>query len=132
MQQETQQSQPLPMVLELFGHQRIAGHVSEHNFAGASFVRVDVPAVGTTPAFTKMFHPNAVYAFNPVDEETMLFVAGQCSVRPLTVFDLSEMRRKMQTSIPEKAFTGDLDEEEEEGDYREKSNDDGEEDEQKW
>lgn len=101
MQHETQQSQPLPMVLELFGHQRIAGHVSEHNFAGSSFVRVDVPAVGTTPAFTKMFHPNAVYAFNPVDEETMLFVAGQCSVRPLTVFDLSEMRRKMVGSLPE-------------------------------
>jgi len=129
MQQETQSNQPLPMVLELFGHQRIAGHVSEHNFAGSSFVRVDVPAVGTTPAFTKMFHPNAVYAFNPVDEETMLFVAGQCSVRPLTVFDLSEMRRKMQTSIPERAFTGDL--EEEEDDEREKG-DDGEEDEQKW
>lgn len=128
MQQQSQQSQPIPMVLELFGHQRIAGHVSEHNFAGSSFVRVDVPAVGSTPAFTKMFHPNAVYAFNPVDEETMLFVAGQCSVRPLTVFDLSEMRRKMQTSIPEKAFTGDL----EDDDYRDTPNDDGEEDDEKW
>lgn len=106
------------MVLELFGHQRIAGLVSEHNFAGSSFVRVDVPAVGTTPAFTKMFHPNAVYAFNPVDEETMLFVAGQCSVRPLTVFDLSEMRRKMLAALPQEK--------------KETENEDGEEDETKW
>jgi len=120
MQQETQQSQPLPMVLELFGHQRIAGMVSEYNFAGSSFVRVDVPAVGTTPAFTKMFHPNAVYAFNPVDEETMLFVAEQCSVRPLTVFDLSEMRRKMLAALP--AAKPETDDEE----------NDGEGDEDKW
>lgn len=49
----------MPMVLELFGHQRIAGYVSEYNFAGSSFVRVDVPEVGNTPAFSKMFHPNA-------------------------------------------------------------------------
>lgn len=115
------------MVLELFGHQRIAGYVSEHTFGGATFVRVDVPEVGSTPAFTKMFHPNAVYAFNPVDEETMMFVAEQCSVRPLTVFDLSEMRRKMLASLPDKAFSGEF----EEDDERE-TDDDGEEDDQKW
>lgn len=108
MQQQSQQSQPIPMVLELFGHQRIAGHVSEYNFAGSSFVRVDVPQCGDVPGFTRMFHPNAVYCFNPVDEETMIFVAEQCSVRPLTVFDLSEMRRKMLASLPaENPKTGD-------------------------
>ena len=106
--QQSQQSQPMPMVLELFGHQRIAGYVSEYTFGGATFVRVDVPEVGATTAFTKMFHPNAVYAFNPMDEETMIFVAEQCSVRPLTVFDLSEMRRKMLASLSaENPKTGD-------------------------
>ena len=30
-------------VLELFGHQRLAGLVSEVQIGGASFVRVDVP-----------------------------------------------------------------------------------------
>lgn len=113
------------MVLELFGHQRIAGHVSEHTFGGATFVRVDVPEVGSTPAFTKMFHPNAVYAFNPVDEETMMFVAEQCSVRPLTVFDLSEMRRKMLAALP--AANPETD-----GEETDNEENDGEEDESKW
>lgn len=126
MQHETQSNKPLPMVLELFGHQRIAGYVSEYTFGGSTFVRVDVPAVETTPAFTKMFHPNAVYAFNPVDEETMLFVAGQCNVRPLTVFDLSEMRRKMQAALPEETDTDNLFDDDEPGE------DDGEGDETRW
>lgn len=112
--QQSQQNQPLPMVLELFGHQRIAGHVSEHTFGGATFVRVDVPEVGSTPAFTKMFHPNAVYAFNPVDEETMIFVAEQCSVRPLTVFDLSEMRRKMLAALPAENHENETEDDDEE------------------
>lgn len=89
----------IPMVLELFGHQRIAGYVSEYNFAGAMFVRVDVPDLPGTPALSKMFHPNAIYSMNPVDTDTMMFVAEQCQVKPLTTFDLTEMRRKFRESM---------------------------------
>ena len=127
MQQQEQSAQPMPMVLELFGHQRIAGYISEYNFAGAAFVRVDVPQCGEVPGFTRMFHTNAVYCFNPVDEQTMLDVASNLRVKPLTPFDLSEIRRKMQTALPEEAL--DPDEfDENEG----KGFNDGEEDEQKW
>lgn len=128
MQQETQSNQPMPMVLELFGHQRIAGYVSEHNFAGAAYVRVDVPQCGDVPGFTRMFHPNAVYCFNPVDEQTMLDVASSLRVKPLTPFDLSEIRRKMQTALPEEAFDPNEFDDNEGKDF----DDDGEEDETKW
>ena len=118
----------MPMVLELFGHQRIAGYVSEHNFAGAAYVRVDVPQCGDVPGFTRMFHPNAVYCFNPVDEQTMLDVASSLRVKPLTPFDLSEIRRKMQTALPEEAFDPDEFDDNEGKDF----DDDGEEDGTKW
>ena len=58
-------------VLELFGHQRLAGLVSEVQLGGASFVRVDVPEDGKKKGWklTKMYNPSAIYSIAPVTEE---------------------------------------------------------------
>jgi hypothetical protein len=88
-------NEPVPMVVELFGHQKIAGYVSEHNVAGAPFIRVDVPETETTPAFSRMFHPNAIYCFNPCDTETMIAMVDRLEVRPIEPFEI----RKLVTKI---------------------------------
>lgn len=62
-------------IVELFGHQVIAGLVSEQQIGGTSFVRVDVPETKTRPAFTKFFGPGAIYAITPVDEATAMQAA---------------------------------------------------------
>lgn len=54
-------------VVELFGHQRIAGKVSEATIGGCAFVRVDVPQTAK-PAYTKYFGNGAIYAMTPCDE----------------------------------------------------------------
>ena len=61
-------------VLELFGHQRLAGMVTEVQLGGASFVRVDVPEDGKKKGWklTKMYNPSAIYAITPVTEETVM------------------------------------------------------------
>lgn len=64
-------------VVELFGHQRIAGKVSEATIGGCAFVRVDVPDVpGLEPdapprsrGYTKYFGNGAIYAMTPCDED---------------------------------------------------------------
>ena len=56
-------------IVELFGHQRIAGHVSEQVVAGTGFVRVDVPAGTNREAFTRMFGTGAIYSIIPTSEE---------------------------------------------------------------
>lgn len=86
-------------IVELFGHQRIAGRVTEQTIGGCAFVRVDVPeceAVGSNPptqAFTKLFGNGAIYGISFVDEATARMAARQLRVRPINAF---ELRRALQ------------------------------------
>lgn len=56
-------------LLELFGHQKLAGRVSESQIAGGNFLRVDVPETASNPSFTRIINPSAIYAINPITEE---------------------------------------------------------------
>jgi hypothetical protein len=85
----------LNAVIELFGHTRIAGKVTEQTVAGTSFVRIDVPETEKQPAFTRILHPNAIYAFNPVTEEVMLAMARQISIVPIQDWDIRKMQEKL-------------------------------------
>jgi hypothetical protein len=80
-------------VLELFGHQRLAGMVTEVQLGGASFVRVDVPADGKKKGWklTKMYNPSAIYSICPVTEETARMVATGVSGEPITRWDVQQM-----------------------------------------
>lgn len=73
-------------IVELFGHQKIAGLVSEQVIAGQGFVRVDVPATTRQPAFTRLFGSGAIYSITPVDEETAKRAANAIYVEPVTVY----------------------------------------------
>ncbi len=39
-------------IVELFGHQKIAGRLTEQTIGGCHFLRVDVPDVNGRPGFT--------------------------------------------------------------------------------
>ena len=84
------EQQELWAVIELFGHQRIAGRVSEHNLGG-TFVRVDVPAVDGRPAFTKLFGQNAIYGITFVDRDVALAAAERLAIRPVTPYDVGAL-----------------------------------------
>jgi hypothetical protein len=73
-------------IVEIFGHSRYAGTVSEHQIGGCSFVRVDVPEIDGQPAFTKLFGNAAIYSITPVSEQIARLVAKQFQSRPLTVY----------------------------------------------
>ncbi|MEU8278192.1 hypothetical protein ACFYOK_37505 [Microbispora bryophytorum] len=62
-------------ILELMGHRRLAGHLSEQEIAGASFLRIDVPGDEEQAAATQFYSPSAVYAITPTTEETARAVA---------------------------------------------------------
>jgi hypothetical protein len=56
-------------LVELFGHQRIVGRVTEGTLAGGAFLRVDVPQIEEQEAYTRYFGPSAIYSLNPLKEE---------------------------------------------------------------
>ena len=78
-------------IVELFGHQRVAGHVSEFTFGAETFVRVDVPAHDEGAAFTKMYGKGAIYAIAPVDESIARATARALKVRPVTLYDVARL-----------------------------------------
>jgi hypothetical protein len=81
-------------VVELFGHNQVAGYVSEQEIGGASFVRVDVPEVDGVVAFSKLYGAGAIYAITPTSEEVARLVCGQLRARPLTMW-LPELHKAL-------------------------------------
>ena len=73
-------------VVELFGHQVIAGLVSEQVIGGQGFVRVDVPAVNGNAAFTKFYGAGAIYAISPCDEAAAMEAVRRIQPKPITMF----------------------------------------------
>ena len=85
-------------ILEIMGHNRFAGRVSEETIAGAAFLRIDIPAFGDRAEFTKLFSPSSVYAITPVSETIARGVAEELAHVPIGVYDLPEwMRDRLKT-----------------------------------
>lgn len=78
-------------LIELFGHSRIAGLVSEQAVGGCSFVRVDVPGVGNRQPLTRLFGNGAIYSITVVTEETALAIAADIAPEPIPAWDARKL-----------------------------------------
>lgn len=85
----------LNAIVELFGHQRMAGVVTEQTVGGASFIRIDVPESKHQPKFSRILNPSAVYAINPVTEEVMIEMVNRLDKKPIEAWDIREMQKKL-------------------------------------
>ena len=81
-----EQSAKLWAVIELFGHQVIAGAVSKVEPFGSPMVQVDVPATDGQPAFTRQFNPSAIYGITYVSEAVALATAREVHHKPVKVY----------------------------------------------
>lgn len=84
-------------LVEIYGHQKYAGKVTEQTIGGCNFVRVDVPATARTGPFTKLFGQGAIFSMTPIEEDVAHTLAAQYDQAPVSVYELpSDVREAMR------------------------------------
>lgn len=78
-------------IVELFGHNKIAGKIKTVSLAGGAMLRVDVPPVAEQKGYTRFFGNKAIYAINPVEEQIATAMAGQCRSELVQQYQLPRM-----------------------------------------
>ena len=86
-------------LIELFGHNRMAGKVTEQTIGGSSFIRVDVPETEHQPSFSRILNPSAIFAINPVTEEVVKELAKNINNTPIQEWDVRDVVAKMKKEI---------------------------------
>lgn len=82
-------------LVEVMGHCRLAGKVTEQAVGGCNFVRVDVPDIapvngrGGQQGFTKLLGQAAIFSITPVSEDTARRAAASYRAAPVMIFDAS-------------------------------------------
>lgn len=82
-------------MVELFGHQKIAGKVTEQVIAGGTFLRVDVPAIDGAQEFTRFYGASAIYALTPTTEEIARRAVSMLQVKPISVYGVMMPEREL-------------------------------------
>ena len=86
-------------IIELFGHQRIAGKVSNQEIGGISFIRIDVPETEKNKGFTKFYGGGAIYSITITNKITARIAAEHWQPEPFDHWSIDEMIQK-QLSEP--------------------------------
>jgi len=81
------------VILELLGHRRLAGYLTEQQIAGHGYLRLDIPGEDDSEAFaaTQLFNPTSVYAIHPTSETIARHAAKTYRQAPLTRWELREL-----------------------------------------
>jgi hypothetical protein len=64
-------------ILEIMGHERLAGRLTETTIAGVPMLRVEVPATEKLPGFTRLLSGASIFSLTPVPQDVATIVAGQ-------------------------------------------------------
>jgi hypothetical protein len=72
-------------IVELMGHRRLAGWVTEQNVFGTTMMRVDIPS---DPVVTQLYSQTAIYAVTPTTEQCAREVASRFHPEPVSPWEL--------------------------------------------
>lgn len=75
-------------ILELMGHVKLAGFVTEEELFGGKMGRIDIPRGDDERAVTQYFGGQTVYRLTPVSEEVAQAFAARNQPRPVYKWEL--------------------------------------------
>lgn len=78
-------------LLELFGHQRLAGMLTEQTIGGCHFIRIDVPEVDGVQSYTRFFTNGAIYGMTITTKEVACGLAANLRARPVQAYELPRL-----------------------------------------
>ncbi len=89
-------------ILELMGHRRLGGKLSEATIAGGAFIRIDIPHPNRAGLFraSQVYSPAAVYAITPTTEEIACAI-GRRAPEPVSRWELPPLTGPGQTDDPD-------------------------------
>ncbi len=99
-------------ILELMGHKRLAGYVTEVEFAGSAMIRIDIPGDEEGDTASQLYNSSAMYCLTPTDETTARRVAKMSAMAPMTRWELQVSERQQaaiegQAGLVRDVHTGD-------------------------
>jgi hypothetical protein len=85
-------------IIDLFGHTRLVGKVSNVQIGGASFLRVDVINRKGEQAQTEYYGLSAIYSIKPVSEEIARAQAQHHDPQPVSNYTLQDAINRLDHS----------------------------------
>lgn len=81
-------------LVEIMGHQRIAGRLGERCIAGANLLQVDVPTgQGENDFRTEFVGGHSIYRLHPTDERTARAIAKSIGTKPHYSYEVESQLR---------------------------------------
>lgn len=74
-------------VLELFGHRKLGGYITEEDHFGARMCRIDIPGPDDTTT-TQYYGGSAIYGLTPTTEDIARAVAQRNQPAPVSAWEL--------------------------------------------
>ncbi len=86
-------------IVEIMGHRKLGGYVTEQPLFGTAMLRIDIPAGNDAGYMTEYYGGSSIYALHPVSEEIAKAFAARSRVKPVEVYELALLEPARATPI---------------------------------
>lgn len=83
-------------ILELMGHRRLAGKITDAVIGGGTFLRIDIP-MADDKWTTHYYSPQSVYCISPVSEEIARLVAKNNQPAPVHRWEFPQLQQPIHS-----------------------------------